>query len=333
MVLRYIVIVILLLLSGLFSGLTLGLMGLDPFELHRKVKLGDRNAKRIYPLRKQGNLLLSTLLMGNVAVNSALAVFLGSITAGVIAGIVSTGLIVIFGEVIPQAIFSRHALKYGAKTTWLVYIFLYLFYPIAKPIAMILDRGLGGELPTIYSKREFRLMLQEQTNLTESDLSKREFAILEKGLLFSDKKVEEIMTPRQNTFFVSKNTIISKNLLKKVHKKGHSRIPVFDKEKDKVIGILYSKDLLTVDFDEKVRAADIMRETVNFMHETDKLDKVLNLFKEKRIHLFLVKDGQEKVVGIVTLEDVIEEIVGEIMDEYDSIMDMRKAHEQDDDCK
>ena len=82
-------------LSGLFSGLTLGLMSLNPFVLKRKIKLGNSYAKKIYPLRKQGNLLLCTLLLGNVAVNSVLAVFLGSITVGVIAVIVSTGLIVI----------------------------------------------------------------------------------------------------------------------------------------------------------------------------------------------------------------------------------------------
>ena len=333
MVVKYLVVIALLLLSGLFSGLTLGLMGLDPFELKRKVKLGNKNAKKIYPLRRRGNLLLSTLLIGNVAVNSTLAVFLGSITAGVIAGFISTALIVIFGEIIPQAVFSRHALKYGSKTTWLVYIFLYLLYPITKPMAMILDKTLGGELPNIYSKHEFRLILQEQKNLKESDLSNREFAILEKGLLFSERKVHDIMTPRINTFFVSKNTLISKPLLKKVHKKGHSRIPVYDRKTEKVIGILYSKDLLMVDPEEKLRAKDIMRKHVPTILENDKLDKVLNLFKEKKVHLFVVKDEFGGMAGIVTLEDVIEEIVGEIMDEYDWIMDMRKAHEVDDTCK
>ena len=333
MVVKYLVVIILLLLSGLFSGLTLGLMGLDPFELKRKVKLGDKNAKRIYPLRKQGNLLLSTLLIGNVAVNSTLAVFLGSITAGVIAGFASTALIVIFGEIIPQAVFSRHALKLGSKATWLVYIFLYLFYPITKPVAMILDKTLGGELPNIYSKREFRLMLEEQKNLSKSDLSNREFAILEKGLLFSDKKVKDIMTPRTNVFFVSINTIISKTLLKKIHKKGHSRIPVYDRKSEKIVGILYSKDLLTIDPEEKLKSREVMRKHVPTINEMNKLDKVLNLFKEKKVHLFVVKDESEKLAGIVTLEDVIEEIVGEIMDEYDWIMDMRKAHEVEDNCK
>src|SRR3989344_3241921 len=87
---NYIIVILLLTLSALFSGLTLGLMSLGPYSLQRKIKLGNPDAKKIYPLRKKGNQLLSTLLIGNVAVNSAIAVFLGSLTAGVVAGFVST---------------------------------------------------------------------------------------------------------------------------------------------------------------------------------------------------------------------------------------------------
>ncbi|HLC52297.1 MAG TPA: CNNM domain-containing protein [Candidatus Nanoarchaeia archaeon] len=332
MVIKYLIIIFLLLLSACFSGLSLGLMSLDPFELNRKIKLGDKNAKKIYPLRKQGNLLLSTLLIGNVAVNSTLAVFLSSLTAGVVAGFVSTALIVVFGEIVPQAVFSRHALKFGSRATWLVYFFLYLFYPVTKPMALILDKTLGGELPTIYSKHEFRLMLQEQKHLSRSDLTKREFAILERSLLFSDKTVKDIMTPNINTFLVTTNTVVSRAFLRKVHQQGHSRIPVFEK-KAGVVGILYSKDLLMVDPRTKLKTKQVMREDVPSINEEDKLDLVLNLFKEKKVHLFIVKDKLGKLAGIVTLEDVIEEIVGEIMDEYDWIMDMRKAHEEEDECE
>src|SRR3989338_4425765 len=123
-ILKYIAIVFLLFLSALFSGLSLGLMSLDPFSLRRKAKLGNLAAKKIYPLRKRGNQLLCTLLIGNIAVNSTIAVLLSSLTTGVIAGFMATGLIVIFGEIVPQAIFARHALQFGAKFSWLVYPFL-----------------------------------------------------------------------------------------------------------------------------------------------------------------------------------------------------------------
>ena len=91
------IVVVLVLFSGLFSGLTLGLMGLNSHELKRKAALGDKRAAKVYAVRRNGNLLLTTLLVGNVAVNTALSIFLGTLAPGVIAGIVATTLIVIFG--------------------------------------------------------------------------------------------------------------------------------------------------------------------------------------------------------------------------------------------
>ena len=148
------VIIGLVILSGLFSGLTLGLLGLDKSDLERKIKAGNKNAKKIYHIRKRGNLLLCTLLLGNVLVNSILAVFMGELSTGVIAVVVSTGLIVIFGEILPQATISRYALVVGAKTVWIVHIFRVLLFPVCFPIAKFLDWILGEEMPTIWSRRE-----------------------------------------------------------------------------------------------------------------------------------------------------------------------------------
>jgi metal transporter CNNM len=324
---NYLVIAVLLLLSALFSGLTLGLMSLDPFELHRKAKLGDKHAKRVYPLRKKGNLLLSTLLIGNVAVNSTLAIFLGSLTAGVLAGSLATGLIVVFGEILPQAFFARYALRLGSKAIPFVYVVMGLLYPITKPISFMLDKMLGRELPATYTKGEFKLLLQQQKELKRSDLSKHEFSILEKGLIFADRQVKDVMTQRTNVFFVRVHTALDRDLLDRIYRQGHSRIPVFDRSKDKVVGLLYSKDLVAINPADRKKVEKVMRKQVHFIQASDRLDKVMNLFKEKRLHLFIVKDAKHGLAGIITLEDVLEEIVGEIMDEYDWVIDMRKAHE------
>jgi metal transporter CNNM len=325
MVIEYIVVIILLLLSGLFSGLTLGLMSLDTFSLKRKLKLGDKLAAKVYPLRKRGNLLLVTLLLGNVAVNSTLAVFLGSITSGVIAGLVATGLIVVFGEILPQSVFSRYALPFGARMTWLVWIFLIVLYPISLPLSWVLDKLLGGELPTIFSKKEFRLFLEEQKSMEDSDIKKHEFEILQGGLVFAEKQVKDVMTPRVNTFFANKDDILNKTLLKKIHDFGHSRIPVYSKSRDKVVGILYAKDLIMLSSKDKRLVSEIMRKKVEYVNETDKLDQVLKLFQKKKTHVFIVHDDFNGVSGIVTLEDVLEEIVGEIIDEFDVKADMREV--------
>ncbi|MFC1741992.1 CNNM domain-containing protein [Nanoarchaeota archaeon] len=323
---NYLIVAALLLLSGLFSGLTLGLMGLNKFDLERKVALGDKLAKKIYPLRRQGNLLLCTLLLGNVAVNSALAVFLGSITTGILAGVIATSLIVIFGEIVPQSVFSRYAMKLGAATTWLVYIFLIILYPISKPLSSILDHFLGGELPTIFSKREFHLFLQDQKRRGDkSDIGKNVFNILEGGLIFSEKRVREVMTPRVHMFRLEDEMVLDKALLQEIHDKGHSRIPVYDDEIDHVVGILFVKDLIVPRTSKKkLKVKDVMRKKVHKIFEHERLDKVFELFKSKKMHMFVVLDEFNGVEGIVTLEDVLEEIVGEIVDEDDHVVNMRE---------
>src|SRR6266568_2384886 len=139
--------VILVVLAAIFSGLNLGLMSLDTFELKHKAELGDKNAKKVYAIRVRGNLLLVTLLMGNVAVISALSIVLDSVYHGLIAGIVTTIVITVFGEILPQAIIARYALRIGARFTGLVRLFMILLFPICAPIAWVLDRLLGDELP------------------------------------------------------------------------------------------------------------------------------------------------------------------------------------------
>ena len=124
---EYLISLVLVLLSGLFSGLTLGLLSLDTQSLARRAKRGDKAAEVIYPVREKGNLLLTTLLLGNVAVNTTLSIFLGSIASGLVAGITATALIVVFGEIIPQAVISRYALWFGAKTVLFTKFALILF--------------------------------------------------------------------------------------------------------------------------------------------------------------------------------------------------------------
>jgi metal transporter CNNM len=136
-------IVLLIAFSAIFSGLNLGLFSLNRTDLERKTELGNKQAARVLRIRKRGNLLLVSLLLGNVAVNAAISIILGDIASGVIAGIFATGLIVVFGEIIPQATCARYALAIGARTAWIIEITMVVLYPIAKPIAWILDKTLG----------------------------------------------------------------------------------------------------------------------------------------------------------------------------------------------
>ncbi len=319
----YVISVLLILCSALFSGLTLGLMSLNVHALKRKAKLGNKLAKRVYPVRKRGNLLLTTLLLGNVAVNAALSIFLGTIASGLVAGLIATGLIFLFGEIIPQAVISRHALWFGAKTAWFVKILLFISYPVTAPIAWILDRALGQELPTMFSKSELMSVIEEHEDSQHSDIDEDEERILKGALTFSDKLVDEVMTPIGAVGAMIENEKLTDRVLGRIRKSGFSRLPVFDVERKEVVGIVYLRDLVGRQLANKT-VKQIAQKEVVFVHEHEYLDVVFNRFLKMRKHLFVVLNEFDDVTGIITVEDILEEIVGsEIVDETDRHVDMR----------
>ena len=315
--LNYIIVILLLVLSALFSGLTLGLMSLNSHELKRKMSLGDTNAQKIYSVRKNGNLLLTTLLLGNVAVNSVLAIFLGSVSSGVIASVVATVLIVIFGEIIPQAIFSRHAMSLGARVVGPVKFVIFILYPVSYPIVWLLDRTIGTEVNVFYSKNELMKIIEEHEDTHHSDIDEDEERIIKGALTFSDKTVEDIMTTKKEMHTYNVSRVIDNDLLTELKEMGHSRVPVYENNIDNIVGVLYLKQLLGV-VDRTKTITDFAVKKVIFVNETKKLDVVFNMFLNTRHHLFVVKKTSGEVVGVVTLEDLLEEILGsEIYDEED----------------
>ena len=159
------IILFLLFLSGLFSGLNLGLMSLDKTELQIVENCGSEQEKRfakiIAPVRKKGNFLLCTILLGNVLVNNSLTILLDNISGnGMVAVIGATLAIVIFGEIIPQAVCSRHGLEIGARTIWIVRIVQLLTFPLSFPISKLLDLILGEEMGNTYNRVRLRELLK-----------------------------------------------------------------------------------------------------------------------------------------------------------------------------
>jgi metal transporter CNNM len=315
------IIVLLVLLSGLFSGLTLGLLGLDKSELERKIKLRDQKALKVYSVRRRGNLLLCTLLLGNVGVNSAIAILLGGIAAGVVAGIISTGLIVIFGEILPQAFVSRYALHVGAKTAWLVKIFIFVLYPVCWPISKALDKMLGDEMGTVWSRRELKEIITHHKKSNESRLDGDEERIMHGALSFSDKVVRDVMISKPHVFALEIGEVFDKKLILKMRKFGFSRFPVYRKKVGDIVGTLFLRDL--VGMSERKSVGDIYKKKVLRVLDNKKLDSLLGLFIREKIHMAVVFNKRKRFVGVVTLEDVIEEIFGkEIVDEDDFFEDV-----------
>ncbi len=181
-----VIIILLLALSGLFSGLTLGLMSLDRLNLQVSEKSGEPNERRwaaaIRPLRDQGNLLLCTLLLGNTLVNSGVSILLDSISTGAIAVLVATMCILVFGEILPQAVCVRFGLAIGAAFKPVVYFFMILFYPITWPISKLLDWMLGRDIGQVYSQQELKQLISLHC-LEDPD------AVEESGLTIDDHKL------------------------------------------------------------------------------------------------------------------------------------------------
>ncbi len=302
--------------SAIFSGLNLALMSLDPAELKRKATLGNLNASKILPLRKKSNLLLVTLLVGNVAVNAAISLILGSITSGIVAGIAATILITLFGEIIPQAVFSRYAVLIGAKLTPLMWVLIWIFMPISWPIAKVLDKVLGDELPSLYSKAELVHILDEHHHNEDPKIDDHEVRIAQGALTFGDKRVGEIMTPRKDIQAIEVDAELTTAITDR-EDKFHSRILVYRKRLDKVVGIIFLRNLIGLEQPwPKVR--EVMDKGVHFVNEKDFLDDCLDEFFDNQSHLFVVKNKNGRVVGVISFEDVMEEILGkEIEDEHD----------------
>ncbi len=156
--------------SAIFSGLTIGFFGLSRLQLEVKAEMGGRNAIRILALRKDANFLLATLLWGNVAVNVLLTLLTESVLTGIGAFAFSTVGITTLGEIVPQAYFSRHALRSGAMLVPFVHFYQTLLFPLAKPTALLLDKWLGKEGVRYFQENEIEVLLRHHASASETDL-------------------------------------------------------------------------------------------------------------------------------------------------------------------
>jgi metal transporter CNNM len=243
-------------LSALLSGLTLGLMSLDSTQL--EILMNNRAidaksaayAKNIYPVRanNKGNLLLCTLIWAMVGANVFLSILLSSILSPLAGFLVSTFVLVVGTEILPLAVCNRYALVIGGYSAPIVRILMIMFLPIAYPLAAILDRILGKELGTIYSKTEFQHLLNIHTNRGIPGYSKDTTAAMTGALLYQDYTVQQIMTPIQNVYMLSSDVKLNYDNILQIFKAGYSRIPIYQGDnKNDILGLLLTKDLIFLD--------------------------------------------------------------------------------------
>lgn len=248
--------VVLTIISAICSGLVLGLMSLDVTQLEILKKSTNateaKNARRIYPLRMRGNLLLCTLTWANQACNALQAIVLAELVNPIVGFVLSTVILVIFAEILPQAVCSRYALPIGAFLTPFLKVLIVLLLPLSYPFAFLLDRILGRELGLVYTKDELEQLLHIQASRVEG--FNREMATAMAGALkYYDMAVHEIMTPIENVYMLSSDVTLSYDTLIAIFKAGHSRIPIYEgSNKNDIIGLLLTKDLIFIDPDDEV---------------------------------------------------------------------------------
>ncbi|GAA5907042.1 hypothetical protein JCM5296_006575 [Sporobolomyces johnsonii] len=295
---------VLVILSGVTAGLTLGYMSLDGTQLQVLAKTGTESqkkaARKVIPIRQNGHLLLITLLISNMIFNEALPVVSENVLGGgVQAVVISTILIVIFSEIIPQSVCSRFGLQIGAAMVWPVRVLIYGLFVIAWPVAKILELLLGAHSGIVYRRAELKeLVAMHAQTSGHGDLQDDTVAIVGATLDLQTKVVRDAMTPLSSVFMLPITAKLDYQTLGEVLTAGHSRIPVYEdkvvetaegnKTKRKIIGVLLTKQLILLDPEDAVPLRDIPMNTLPLVSEDLPLLQILNTFQLGRSHMAIV---------------------------------------------
>ncbi len=317
--------VICFLLSGFFSGSEAVLMSLGIDRAKQLIEEGGKKTKAMTFMVERPNELLATILVGNNIVNILAASLTTTMASrifkseaiGISTG-VTTILILIFGEVIPKTFARTHAEKLSVFIIYILRFKYYVMYPIIQSMVWIIRTVLGEKAELkggLVTKNDIEYMI----NKAEQDqtMDSKQLDLLNSILEFPTIKVKDIMIPRLEVKYIQRNWNF-KEIIDFVEPDNYSRYPVCDGGLDKTVGFLHVKELAFVRGIEKGNF-DINRflKEPFFVYEHMKIQAVFDYMNRKKVHLALVKDENGLVVGIVTLEDIVEEIVGEIHDEHD----------------
>lgn len=318
---------ILLTASALISGAEVAFFSLTPSVLEQAKEEGKRQVAQIEAMLKKPKRLLATILVANNFINIAIVLLFASLSEGIFIGIenaylqlfievvVITFIILLFGEILPKIYANRNNLVFSqfmAGTLYKLdhYFLFYLTLPMSKLTLFI--EGRFGQRSKTFSVDQ----LSEALELTEqSDTTKEEDKILQGIVSFGNTDTKQVMCPRIDVFALS-TTMSLKEIVNLIIENGYSRIPVYKDRLDTIEGILYSKDLMPNLHNKDFDWTTLLREPY-FVPEHKKLDDLLKEFQQKKIHIAIVVDEYGGTSGVVTLEDLIEEIVGDISDEFD----------------
>lgn len=329
--LKFFILLVLLMSSALISGAEVAFFGLSLTELNQIEEEKTAKGKIVVNLLNKPKKLLATILVANNAINIGIVLLFNNIGDTIFSSVnyqwfgfisarfilevvVATFLILMFGEILPKVYANRNKHQFSYFMAYPLKVLDFVFTPLSIPmrsLSRLMYDKLGRQKPNLSVDH-----LSQALELTsEGDTTKEEQKILEGIVTFGNTDTKQVMRPRIDIFALNEEMKFAE-VLEEINSHGYSRIPVFTENLDNVLGVLYVKDLLPYIDRKSFNWLSLIREPY-FVPENKKLDDLLMEFQDKKNHLAVVVDEYGGTSGIVTLEDIIEEIVGDISDEFD----------------
>ncbi len=328
---KIIVLLVLLLLSAMISGAEVAFFGLSPTDINSIREEKSSRGNSVLRLLQKPKKLLATILIANNAINIGIVLLFSSIGDVIFSNItylvfnvisvrfvlevvVATFLILMFGEIMPKIYANRNRVQFSNFMAYPLRFLDVVFAPLSSPmrsVTLFLHNRLGKQKSNLSVDH----LSQALEMTSEEDTTKEEQKILEGIVSFGNTDTKQVMRPRIDIFALDAELKFLE-VISEIKQKGYSRIPVYEENVDNVKGVLYVKDLLPYIERKTFNWVSLLREPY-FVPENKKLDDLLKEFQDKKNHLAVVVDEYGGTSGIVTLEDIIEEIVGDISDEFD----------------
>ena len=317
---------VLLLCSALVSGAEVALFSLTQADIETALVEKSKPIEIISKLLDRPKKLLATILVANNFINIAIVIlfaYLGSyffdgissaITKFVIEVVIVTFLILLFGEILPKIYASRNRVKFAIFMAYPLRVLDFIISPLSLPMRRI-TIAMHNKLGKQKSNINVNYLSQALELASEQDTTKEEHKILQGIVSFGKTDAKQVMQPRIDIFALDESLKLTE-IFPEIVARGFSRIPVYKDNVDTIIGVLYAKDLLPYLDRKQFDWRTLLREPF-FVPENKKLDDLMVEFQEKKVHVAIVVDEYGGTSGIVSLEDVIEEIVGDISDEFD----------------
>jgi len=325
--LKIVLLAFLLICSALISGAEVAFFSLTPSVIEEQKEAYPKKILKIENLLKKPKRLLATILVANNFINIGMVLLFASLGNLVFGDVVNefvrlfieigliTFIILLFGEILPKIYANKNSMIFSRFMVGIIYfldrkLLFFITYPMSS-VTLFLERNFGQKSNTFSVNT-----LSQALEFTEQkDTTKQEDQILQGIINFGATDTKQVMCPRIDVFALDKEMTFEE-ILPLIIEKGFSRIPIYKDKMDQIDGILYVKDLMPNISTPNFKWQDLLREPY-YVPENKKLDDLLNEFKVKKMHMAVVVDEYGGTSGIVTLEDLIEEIVGDISDEFD----------------